>query len=352
MVGGELSDILIVNVITIGFILASLGLQDKEERTNRVVLGIALLGQASYSIYIWHQVIYAFYKYGVESQVEGVDYLFITLLVVVVSSLSYRFLEREMGKFRKRSAKMVLGVATLLSVGVIGLSLWLYTHAGVVRDIPELGVERNNAHRGMFAEYCDRVYRMQTPFADNGKPKLLIIGNSYGRDMMNVILESSYKDSLDLSYIYPPKQLRDSEISRIQQADVICVLASYRFKEGYADLMQGIYEYTTTNHIYGIGTKEFGETNGNEYQKRHSEEYFTLTAPMDSDYVQEYKMERNCWPEAYYIDFVKPVHMANYRVRIFTDNQKFISQDCRHLTQEGARFYARELDLAKLVQFK
>ena len=116
--------------------------------------------------------------------------------------------------------------------------------------------------------------------------------------------------------------------------------------------MQGIYEYTTTNHIYGIGTKEFGETNGNEYQKRHSEEYFTLTAPMDSDYVQEYKMERNCWPEAYYIDFVKPVHMANYRVRIFTDNQKFISQDCRHLTQEGARFYARELDLAKLVQFK
>ena len=40
----------------------------------------------------------------------------------------------------------------------------IYMKAGVVRDIPELYISKDNIHRGMHAEYCDRGYQYDKPF--------------------------------------------------------------------------------------------------------------------------------------------------------------------------------------------
>lgn len=39
-------------------------------------------------------------------------------------------------------------------------------------------------------------------------------------------------------------------------------------------------------------------------------------------------------------------------VRVFTDDHYFISQDCRHLTQYGAQYYARIIDLSWIIKKK
>ena len=35
-------------------------------------------------------------------------------------------------------------------------------------------------------------------------------------------------------------------------------------------------------------------------------------------------------------------------IRVFTPNNKFISQDCRHLTKHGAIYYASIIDFDKI----
>lgn len=137
------------------------------------------------------------------------------------------------------------------------------------------------------------------------------------------------------------------QLERVKQADVILVRAAYAGNLK----MQQIYECANTKYIFGISNKEYGETNGNEYQYRKSANYFEMRAAMAPDYLDEYKKEKAIWGEKL-IDFVAPVADGNYNVRIFTPDHKFISQDCRHLTQAGAKFYANILDLKRLIRYK
>ena len=48
---------------------------------------------------------------------------------------------------------------------------------------------------------------------------------------------------------------------------------------------------------------------------------------------------RNDWGDLY-IDLINYVRTPDGKVKVFTDNGKFISQDCLHLTESGAKWYA------------
>ena len=51
-----------------------------------------------------------------------------------------------------------------------------------------------------------------------------------------------------------------------------------------------------------------------------------------------------------FIDMMAPVMIDETHVRVFTDDNKFISQDCRHLTQAGAQYYAQILNLDSIFE--
>lgn len=82
-------------------------------------------------------------------------------------------------------------------------ALFVYVEAGVVRDVPELDVVKGHVHRGMWAEYCDRGYKYDKEFSSSYKQKWYVIGNSFGRDMVNIILESPIADKVDIVYSTP-----------------------------------------------------------------------------------------------------------------------------------------------------
>ena len=92
-------------------------------------------------------------------------------------------------------------------------------NAGVVRDVPELEVVEGNGHRGMWAEYCDRGYQYDKDFTDSNRPKWYIIGNSFGRDMINVILGSRIADMVELSY--SDVHSYQNCLNRFAEADVV-----------------------------------------------------------------------------------------------------------------------------------
>lgn len=297
-----------------------------------------ILGMASYSIYIWHQVIFAYYRYVVQPNPQTVDYIIKLSIAAVVSFLSYRYIEKPLSGL-KNSKSVLYPVAAMVAIASL-FGGYLYIKAGVVRDVPELDIYTNSIHRGMHAEYCDRVYSLDRPFENNGKKRVLVVGNSYARDFCNVIIEAGLQDSIDLTYMYFVDKIQDpnpQQIQRAEEADIIFIRGTKRF-DGIAPEKQ-----------FGISTKNYGGSNGYNYNRRFRSDYYNLRVEMVPGVKEEYLEEKNFWGEGRMVDFIAPVVDDNWKMPVFTDTHKYISQDCGHLTKNGAAYYAKIFNLCEIL---
>ena len=321
--------ILLLSTVLITCLLVSI--KDTETVITRSnVLG--QIGKMSYSIFIWHQVILAFYRYCFSIEITLSFVVLYFILTAIISIISYYFIEKKITVSNKSFVSWAI-FAVLLMIP----SGWLYMHAGVSRDIPELECTVENAHRGMWGEYCDRVYEYDKDFPeDNGKINVLVEGVSFGRDMANVLLESSYRDSINLSYIFLFKE--GKYLERIRKADIIFTLKSKSKVPTYVWKNK-----KESAQIWGIGTKNYGTCNGIVFKNRHTEGYFESSLRPLPGYIQANEKRKQEWA-GYYIDFMEPVLKSDNTVSVFTPDHLFISQDCSHLTHAGALWYSSVFD--------
>lgn len=300
---------------------------------------LAWIGRMSYSIFIWHQVLLAFYRYSISSKVTLSFVLGFSVVTMTISILSYYLIEKRI-KVSNKSFFVWCFVAVL----VIVPAGYLYLHAGVVRNIPELDVVKGQEHRGQFAEYCDRVYQYKNYPIKNGKLNVLVVGVSFGRDFANILLESKYRDSINLVYGYTWDEKGLDE--KVSQSD-------YIFSFSSPDVLPAFVheEKKTDCKIMGIGTKNYGSCNGIIYKNRTSADYFKQVAEIeDYGYILLNEQWKEAWGEKNYIDLLTPAMIDQAHVRVFTDDNRYISQDCRHLTPAGAQWYARILDWENIFQ--
>lgn len=294
---------------------------------------VALIGAASYSIFVWHQVIFALTRYSFTNNLtEVIPFLSVIGLTTILSVLSYKYIEHIKEK------KKIWIIACAIAFLTTSFSLYIYTNAGVVRDVPELDVVKENVHRGMWAEYCDRGYKYDKDFTESSKPKWYVIGNSFGRDMVNVIAESSVADSVEVSYSDMKGYQNNKE--RFLKADVV-FLSTLGLKGSLIDEIKSC--CTGKTKMYVIGEKNFGENNGQVYRHRFEKDYYQLTMNMEEGYAEKNNRLKAIYSDIY-IDMIKLVQQPDGKVKIFTDDNRFISQDCRHLTKAGAQFYAKLID--------
>lgn len=317
------------------FVLILLGNGNNLYKEGNGVL--TFLGKRSYGVFIWHQAIIAFYRYFITTKITVLFLVVFFLMLFIVTEISYRLIETRFVKY-KYSMIITAIVAFIACLG----GGYVYLRAGVVRDVPELDVSYDEAQRGMHAAYVDRIYQYDVDFPErNGTINVIVEGISYGRDMANVLLESCYADSINLSYIY---KWDSKYIDRIKNADVI-----FTFKNRL-DVPKYVFDNMSRKcEIWGIGTKNYGNSNGNIYSKRASSDYFNQTVPLHPWYRETNETWKQSWGDNY-IDFIKPSMIGENRVRIFTDNNKYISQDCYHLTRAGAKWYANQFDFSKVLR--
>lgn len=292
-------------------------------------------GKMSYSIFIWHQVLLAFYRYSISYEIDAFSIFAFLAATLVVSVLSYYLIEKKITLSHLSFASW--GIAALL---VLVPSGYLYMHAGVVRDVPELDVKKGTEHRGMFGEYCDRVYSYDKDFEDNGKINVLVVNISFGRDFANVLLESPYKDSINLSYVYLWRY--PEAVQRATKADYIF---SFTPKKDIPDEVWRNIKPTTK--VYGIGTKNYGFCNGRNYAHRLSPDFHKMSNPIVPGYIELNNEWKDEWGENY-IDFITPVLNEDGSVNVFTPDNKYIAQDCKHFTQPGAKWYASIINWEKI----
>ncbi len=309
----------------------------KWDISNYALSKIAFLGKISFSIFIWHQILLAFYRYYISTDMSVGFVVVLWSVTILLSLLTYYFVEQ-----RVTSSWKTFGVCCVALVFILIPSVWLYSNAGVVRDVPECNVYKGQVHKGLFAEYCDRVYTYDKEFPsdDNGKINVLVEGISFGRDFANVLLESVWADKINLSYIY---NHNEKYCNRYANADYIFTFMNK------PDVPKYVWNNIKSDtKVYGLGTKNYGESNGIIYQHRHKPNYQQLTIDINPNYHKLNMLWKAAWGKDNYIDLIAYSTAPDGKVRVFNNNGEFISSDCRHFTPGGARFMAEAIDFKSI----
>lgn len=338
---------LVLVVVLSTVLLCSQDLLENKVTGNAVM---AKIGAASYSIFIWHQILLAFLRYSVTSHFTVGVYMLYLLVVALFSWLSYRFIENTINKAvaSKTGKKVFYPTVAAMFVGVTAFAGYIYMNAGVVRDIPELEVTMTNKYRGMHAEYNSRIYKMNEPFATE-KQHWLVLGNSYGRDFVNVILESPVSEKVEVSYITIPEYKDSKYKERFEAADKVFLSTLGLNEELVTEVeVTCLANGLTPEDLVIVGEKNFGASNGQVYAKRNKPNYFQQTVKMEPGFAEKNEKMKGIYGDRY-LDLISFVVKEDGKVRVFSDDNKYISADCGHLTHGGAFFYGNLIDWDKYL---
>ncbi|MGB2833342.1 MAG: acyltransferase [Methylotenera sp.] len=318
--------LLITVLITLGILVSS---NNKNPILDNKLL--VAVGKISFSLYMWHQLLLAYTRYFLVQELHTKHLVVIFVLTVILSVISYLFIEqpfRNKNKINTRNLLLILGVVFFLTNA---LSMYIYQNSGVLKDIPQLGIKKSEVERNMHAKYNARIVGYDHNFTNENKIKVLVIGNSFGRDWANVLLESKYANDLDISYIDNPdnhKELR----AREEEANVIF----------YADSTPELHQVRnkiSETKLWVVGIKNYGTSNGIFYNFK-GDDYYKQRTSIKKEYLENNKILRQEWGNKY-IDIIGKVIDDNDTVPVFTPFKQFISQDCRHFTKAGAQYYAQ-----------
>jgi SGNH domain-containing protein len=164
---------------------------------------MVFVGLISYSLYLIHWPIIAFYKYWKYEDINIRDQWVILLFSFLIAWLMYRFVERPFRKARgyrnKWGNRFFVFNATVLSVVTLVVSYNAYSSGGWLWRYPESIVGQLNFKKGDYDDYVwKNLLALEKEFSNNGKPKVIIIGDSMAADLANVIVEGGGLEDIDL----------------------------------------------------------------------------------------------------------------------------------------------------------
>ncbi len=310
------------------------------------------LGKISYSLYLWHQLIFAFSRYAYFEKIGFQETIFLISITFTLSAFTYHFIEnpfRDKHKISTKRAFMLLGFIFIISTSS---ALYIYFIGGVYKDFPEIGLTREDVRKqgynlfsgsdNIHIHYNEKVRQLDKDFEENDRFKVLIIGDSHGRDVVNIFSESSIDKYIQLNYFDILRIKNDETIAaRWEKADLVVVAASGVLdKKEIMEIGNAFHFSIDLEKVVVFGIKNFGYSNGIQYNNMSSINDFSkyYASMREGTMATEAKLQHE-WG-ASYISLITPVINEDGKIRIFDGNGKFISQDTVHLTRAGAKFYA------------
>ena len=350
--------VLLTTLLTVGLLIVGKEYFDKDPLYLRLMSNptARYIGMISYSLYMWHQLIFAFARYAFLDEITPAWAVVLCALTFVLSIATYYGIENTFRQRRVMATRTVLiSTAAAFVVTTFG-AFYVYTLGGVVRDYPVLGLTRaevakeqkflSGAGGGIHIRYNERVRELDRGFDDLSKINTLVVGNSFGRDAANILLESRVADELEVRYFEIGRALDDDSLAiRMQQADKIFIGAQGALgKDWFTELEQRYNFQIDRDKIWVIGTKDFGFSSGIHYNRIDAGTDFTTYRTHMEDHATVRNDALKAEWQDRYIDLIDLLGDGHGDILVFTPEGKLISQDTEHLTKFGARYIARRLD--------
>jgi hypothetical protein len=169
--------------------------------TNRLSVGIGLI---SYSLYLAHWPLIVFYQYTKPEGLSRLDGIIVIASSLILATFMFFFIERPFRRQRMANSKTIAWrsfgfvAASLVAVTcAVAWSAW-YSGGWLWRYPPEAakGLRVTNSMSDRYVH--GRKGALNTEFAGNGKPKVLVVGDSMAGDFVNALVEAHLDEELDL----------------------------------------------------------------------------------------------------------------------------------------------------------
>lgn len=153
------------------------------------------VGLISYSVYLWHQPVFALVRHHDFVEPSQVTFLFLITLVLVMSYASWRFVEgpfrggRLLGRaFVFRFA--LIGSLLFISVGAIGLATKGYFYRTALQAKVE-GIESRLRINYGLDDICEQKFTLSEKCRTAEEPEVLLWGDSYAMHLTQGLISSN-----------------------------------------------------------------------------------------------------------------------------------------------------------------
>jgi hypothetical protein len=301
--------------------------------STKVLVSIGII---SYSAYLWHWPLLSLAKVYSATPVPLWFNAALALLSLGLAYLSWRFIESPFrnAQLVSRRSIFALSGSTAIVVVIAGYMLhktyglpsrWDATQSFVVQE-----VDKNL--------YNSRVYAFKKDRFESGVPvKLLVVGDSFARDFVNMVTETFdlkrveivYRDDFTECLV----QLPEAQVKLLEQANLI-VFASGRYRSSCVNHDIDFAEKEAKTLIF-VGSKHFGS---NLNWTIRVDDRRSLYNGLLSRTISEESSFQEMIPERYRISLLEKVRV-NDAVPISDKFGRLLSTDRNHLTKYGAQFF-------------
>lgn len=326
------------------------------------------LGLVSYSAYLWHQPLLAFARIAEPGRPLPVPLaLALCVLTFLLAWATLVLVERP---FRNRAFltrhQIFAGAAAGTFVLLLGAGALLST-GGLRATYPDYlrgAVTMTSERQGFYVRKAYGRIMRETEFAEDGRPRLLVIGDSYSQDFYNMIRETGafadhqirvryvqarcqiYAGPEDVSGFLEPQNRRfcaeeppvAAAIPLAREADVVIFAASWRrWAAERLPTTLASFGFRPDQTVLVIGRKDFPRLSRDMVDEATAADLPRIRGEALGERREVVESLRKALPDGVLVDPYAAL-CPNGSCPVFTPGGELISADGAHLTEAGAAY--------------
>lgn len=330
------------------------------------------IGLISYSLYLWHQPVFAYLRIRYTEEPGVQDYIICISIVIVLSVLTYFLVEQPFRNKEFLNRVKIFLFALTASAIIFMCSLFLMRTAFQRNDNVNSTSDSyiRDLHKFAGTSYVISAYenhhRKFPKFSNSTKKKLLLIGDSFSQDLFNMIVEGKYLTDYEICmyftvsycqiYIGNEDRLKFIDekhratcskgndvrvaLPMIHQANAI-ILASRWFEWSVLRLPTTIksMNLTKSQKIIVIGTKSFGSVQPRRYVNTTLQYRLRQRNKPTEHALTAHKAMLKTVDKSIFVNLMDTLcPPPDGTCSLFTPKGKLISYDGYHLTKFGALY--------------
>lgn len=349
--------------------------------SSRIMVNIGLI---SYSLYLWHQPLISFAK----AQYEVLSYFawaLIFSLMGLLSIFTWKFIERPFRTKQFISTPNFLITSSIAFVLLSGFGLWGYHSNGFIKErftkekFELINALDSDIYKNFLFKHLYDNEISKKKYINNAKPKILVVGDSYAADFMNMMISNRQLTDYQVRTLYIPARCQfymgdnDYLMFLDKKDEALCenaqeklsflkrnlgafdhIIFVFNWKPWAVDHIKKSIETLNdkvNKRLIFIGTKQF-VVNKREILSHDIETLRTLTSPRVESTIKLNKSLAKLVEPHIFIDQDEIFCGGNNQCPLFTENVMPISVDGSHLTRDGASYLGKILfatiELSKL----
>ncbi len=306
--------------------------------STKILVGVGLI---SYSLYLWHQPIFAFARIYKQDQItDFYSYIFL-FLTIFLAFLTWKYIETPFRNKTYFSSFKIFSLSAFMMIFFISIGLYFHTSNGVPNRIFTLDAYERSTHEIKIANLNEIAAEKLMKRNLNNK-HIYILGDSFASDIAYLFSYHRPTIKYTLAKTYSPiESICDAKlIQKIEQLQISSIMFAYNdgFNLPCINTVISALEEKAIKVIF-IGTKQFGN-NLNWLARLNAYERSSLCQSPNSKKINFDLRDALAIPEKNYFSFFS-TFSSNGCFPITNTAGELLSSDRQHFTIAGVEYFGK-----------